>query len=106
MHAFRWLRSLLGTSILLMIAAAGWAGEIAGTVRGTDGRPLRDAVIFVEGVRSGTPPTRPVTMDQRHRTFIPHVLVVQLGTTIEFPNNDTVYHNVFSYREGKRFDLG
>jgi hypothetical protein len=45
-------------------------------------------------------------MDQRRRTFIPHVMVVQLGTTVEFPNNDTVFHNVFSYREGKKFDLG
>jgi plastocyanin len=89
-----------------LTAGAARAGEIAGTVRGRDGHPLRDAVVFVVGVQAGTPPRRAVVMDQRKRTFIPHVMVVQLGTTIEFPNNDTVYHNVFSFREGKRFDLG
>src|SRR5205085_10932427 len=45
-------------------------------------------------------------MDQRNRTFIPHVMAVQVGTQVQFPNHDTVFHNVFSYREGKRFDLG
>lgn len=45
-------------------------------------------------------------MDQRNRTFIPHVMAVQLGTRVEFPNHDVVFHNVFSFREGKRFDLG
>jgi hypothetical protein len=45
-------------------------------------------------------------MDQRRRTFIPHVMAVQIGTRVEFPNNDFVYHNVFSTREGKPFDLG
>jgi plastocyanin len=93
-----------------MLAAMGsgvaWAGEATGTVRGRDGHPLRDAIVFVVGVQAGTPPRRPAVMDQRRRTFIPHVMVVQLGTTIEFPNHDTVFHNVFSYREGKRFDLG
>jgi hypothetical protein len=34
------------------------------------------------------------------------VLVVRVGTTVEFPNNDKVFHNVFSFRDGKKFDLG
>jgi plastocyanin len=87
-------------------AAAAFAGEVAGTIRGPDGRPLRDAVVFVTGVRTAAPARRTWTMDQRRRTFIPHVMVIQLGDTVLFPNNDTVFHNVFSFREGKRFDLG
>jgi plastocyanin len=47
-----------------------------------------------------------VVLDQRNLTFIPHVLVVRVGTTVDFPNNDRVFHNVFSFRDGKRFDLG
>lgn len=43
---------------------------------------------------------------QRDKRFIPHVLVVQTGTEIDFPNQDPFFHNVFSTFEGKRFDLG
>ena len=45
-------------------------------------------------------------LDQRNLSFSPHVLVVRVGTTVDFPNNDRVFHNVFSFRDGKRFDLG
>jgi plastocyanin len=43
---------------------------------------------------------------QRHKSFSPHLLVVQVGSSIEFPNRDPFFHNVFSLFEGKRFDLG
>jgi plastocyanin len=43
---------------------------------------------------------------QKHKQFIPHVLVVPLGTAVEFPNLDPFFHNVFSLFDGKRFDLG
>ncbi len=43
---------------------------------------------------------------QRNKTFSPHVLVVQVGTAVDFPNQDPFFHNVFSLFDGKRFDLG
>ena len=43
---------------------------------------------------------------QKHKTFSPHVLVVQAGSPVAFPNRDPFFHNVFSLFEGKRFDLG
>jgi plastocyanin len=43
---------------------------------------------------------------QRNKSFDPHVLVVQAGSMVEFPNRDPFFHNVFSLFEGKRFDLG
>jgi plastocyanin len=43
---------------------------------------------------------------QRNKTFSPHVLVVQAGTMVQFPNEDPFFHNVFSLYAGKRFDLG
>jgi plastocyanin len=46
------------------------------------------------------------TMDQRNETFVPHVLAVTVGTTVDFPNSDNTYHNVFSLSKTKRFDLG
>jgi plastocyanin len=43
---------------------------------------------------------------QRHKTFEPHVLVVPVGTKVQFPNQDPFFHNIFSLYDGKRFDLG
>ena len=43
---------------------------------------------------------------QRNKSFEPHVLVVPVGSSVEFPNRDPFFHNVFSLFEGKRFDLG
>jgi plastocyanin len=45
-------------------------------------------------------------MDQRGKRFIPHVVAVQRGSEVDFPNNDPFFHNVFSLYNGKRFDLG
>jgi len=43
---------------------------------------------------------------QRNKGFEPHVLVVRVGSLVEFPNRDPFFHNVFSLFDGKRFDLG
>jgi plastocyanin len=43
---------------------------------------------------------------QKNKIFSPHLMVVPVGSTIDFPNNDPFFHNVFSLFEGKRFDLG
>jgi plastocyanin len=45
-------------------------------------------------------------MDQRNETFVPHVLAITTGTTVDFPNSDKLYHNVFSLSKTRRFDLG
>jgi plastocyanin len=45
-------------------------------------------------------------MDQHNETFVPHVLAIMTGTTVDFPNSDNFYHNVFSLSKTARFDLG
>jgi len=45
-------------------------------------------------------------MDQRNESFVPHVLAITTGTTVDFPNSDRFYHNVFSLSKPKTFDLG
>jgi plastocyanin len=45
-------------------------------------------------------------MDQHNETFVPHVLAITTGTTVDFPNSDRIYHNVFSLSKAARFDLG
>ena len=47
-----------------------------------------------------------VVMDQRNEAFVPHVLAITTGTTVDFPNSDRFYHNVFSLSKTKSFDLG
>jgi plastocyanin len=43
---------------------------------------------------------------QHHKSFSPHLLIVQVGSSVQFPNHDPFFHNVFSLFDGKRFDLG
>jgi plastocyanin len=45
-------------------------------------------------------------LDQRNQTFVPYVLPIAVGTTVEFTNSDSTYHNVFSLSKARRFDLG
>jgi plastocyanin len=69
----------------------------------------RRAVVYLETAPSGAfeerEPVR-MRMDQRDESFAPHVLAVSIGTIVDFPNNDSTYHNVFSLSKTKRFDLG
>ncbi len=55
-----------------------------------------------------TPPQPPqqFTLAQRDKQFTPHLLVVPVGSSVDFPNLDPFFHNVFSLFNGKRFDLG
>src|SRR5438874_2753303 len=64
------------------------------------------AVVYLDGAfpRSGSAPVKEVA--QKDLTFIPALLPIQVGTTVEFPNLDDTYHNIFSYSPAKRFDLG
>ena len=69
----------------------------------------RRSVVFLEtapqGAFEAASPPRAV-LDQRRETFVPYVLAVRVGTTVDFPNRDRTYHNVFSLSKTKRFDLG
>lgn len=68
-----------------------------------------DVVVWAvpeDGKAPFRPPRENPKMIQQDKTFIPHVLPVQVGATVEFPNLDPLYHNVFSYSSAKRFDLG
>ena len=92
-------------TLLLCLAAAPASGaELTGTVH-VSGRPAEHAIVWLAATAPAAPPDT-VVIDQRNLAFVPQVLVVRVGTTVEFPNNDTVFHNVFSFRDGKRFDLG
>lgn len=78
--------------------------DLAGTVLVGE-RPEADAVVWLEAPRAARLP-RMAAIDQRDLTFSPNVLAVSVGTTVRFPNSDRVLHNVFSFKDGRRFDLG
>jgi len=70
---------------------------------------LRRSVVYLESAPRGAFEVNEADraiMDQRNETFVPHVLAVTTGTTVDFPNSDTFYHNVFSLSKTHRFDLG
>jgi len=66
---------------------------------------LAGAVVWLDAPDAPRPPRRAV-LDQRNLAFSPTVIAVSTGSTVRFPNNDRVLHNVFSFRDGKKFDLG
>jgi len=67
-------------------------------------------LVYLEGLPPSaerfTAPVRHPVLDQKGIQFHPLVMAVQAGTTVDFPNRDNLYHNVFSYSPAGEFDLG
>ena len=111
-----WKRAI--SLVVVLLPAVLFAGEPTkvGTVKGVisvAGRPTGDAVVSVEGIAEkhiksqiSNLKSKKALMDQRDLKFVPRVLAVLVGTTVEFPNNDKTFHNVYSSSEAKKFDLG
>jgi plastocyanin len=76
-------------------------------LKGGSPRPdASNAVVWIEGPRGGGGAGTVLRMTQESKRFSPRILVVPRQGTVEFPNNDAVYHNVFSVSGPNRFDLG
>ena len=112
-HTF-WVLPLLGLfffGVSFGVEAPGDSGIVKGSIT-IGGKPAPDAVISIEGIprelakENPKPATKRGVVDQRELKFIPRVLPVLVGTTVDFPNNDKTFHNVFSTAEAKKFDLG
>ena len=65
-------------------------------------------VISLEPVNASAPPPSPrhAVMLQKNKTFTPHVLPIETGTIVDFPNSDPIFHNAFSSYSGQIFDIG
>lgn len=80
--------------------------DVTGVLR-VAGRPRRDVAMWLGTTGAPPDPSRATALlDQRNMQFTPRVLAVPVGTTVRMPNNDRLLHNVFSFRDGKIFDLG
>ncbi len=66
-------------------------------------------VVWLEPLGAAPSPSasspKTVTMDQRNRAFIPHLLAVEAGTAVDFANSDPIFHNAYSNYDGQVFDL-
>jgi plastocyanin len=79
---------------------------LRGLVRAA-GQPAREAVVWLDYDGPGPDAVRvAAVLDQRNMQFAPRVLAVRVGTAVRMPNSDRLFHNVFSFRDGKVFDLG
>ena len=124
-----WAALVFGTTLVVLSPepVTGQTGAIAGTVelqeaRARGRRTARrypggatgtatiqqvPVVVYVLGPFGATISEGPaVHMVQRDTTFVPSALTIPVGGTVEFPNEDSFFHNVFSYSSTHRFDLG
>ncbi len=92
---------------LALIAAAPDKGMISGVVRlkGVTPQSAAPVVLYVTGFNE-EPDKAPVRMTQKDLAFTPPVLPLTVGATVEFANEDPVWHNVFSISKARAFDLG
>jgi plastocyanin len=103
-------RAALATALcfLAMVTPAD-AGTVTGVIRSIvrKGVPAATAVVYADPIEAAArkAPQR-VMLRQRNKTFLPRVLAVQAGSTVEFPNDDDIFHNVFSLSTSTPFDLG
>lgn len=85
------------------------AGDIKGKVKAKGAKHSGDVVIYIDKItgKSFSPPKEHAKMDQKNLTFIPHVLPILAGTTVDFYNSDDVLHNVFTPEHcASKFNLG
>jgi plastocyanin len=101
------MTTTIAACVLTASAAAG--GPVNGTVR-TIARPgVAPATVVVYAEPIDAPAARAprrVALLQKNKTFQPRVLAVPMGSSVDFPNNDGIFHNVFSLSEPQPFDLG
>lgn len=102
----------LVAAVLLTPGPAG-AGEVVGRITlGVEGTSLADigpVAVFLEGEAGAAAPrvpSRSHTIRQHNARFVPDFLVVAAGQGVKMPNDDTIFHNVFSFSRRNEFDLG
>jgi len=103
------LKKVFVTALFMIVAGPLIAGQIRGKVTAKGLRDSSNAVVYVDKVAGKTfaPPSLHAGMNQKGLQFVPHVLPLVVGTTVDFLNSDSVLHNVFSPDAcAERFNLG
>jgi len=91
----------------LLAANGPQAATLAVNVQTPDGRAVPNAVVTVRLLDGPARHPAPIhaVMDQMNRAFTPDLLVIPVGSTVEFPNSDAVSHQIYSFSPAKRFQL-
>jgi plastocyanin len=91
----------------LFQAAGALAATIVVAVQTSDGRPLAGAVLTIHTLNGSDRPGVPLNaiMDQVNRAFVPDLLVIPAGSTVAFPNSDSVSHQIYSFSAARKFQL-
>lgn len=87
----------IALALISLVSTTAWAGEITGKVTAQGIKSPEWIVVYVDSIPGKTfpPPNEHAVMDQKKLTFIPHVMAVSKGTTVDFLNSDSVGHNVY-----------
>jgi len=95
--------------LIFALASPVFGGEVTGRVQVNNASDNANAVVYIEkesGMKFSPPAQQPL-MDQKDLQFVPHVLPVVAGTTVQFKNDDPVVHNIFTPSPaGDMFNLG
>lgn len=102
-------QSLIRSAVLAAFCLSGIASAAGGItvhVGDTNGKPVADAVVYLEadGGQALPKPQKPGEISQKGLKFIPLVTVIQTGSKIYFPNNDKVRHHIYSFSAPHKFD--
>jgi plastocyanin len=93
-------------ALLLALAGQAQASVVEARVLNPAGQPVADAAVVLEPLAPSHAKVRAsATIEQRNREFQPYVTIVQTGTAIDFPNNDTTRHHVYSFSPPKQFEI-
>ena len=91
--------------LALSLGAPAYAGTLRVTVVDDHGQPVEHVAVYALPSKPPATSAPSAIMDQAHNAFVPHILIVQTGTSVLFPNNDVVSHHVYSFSEPKAFEL-
>lgn len=89
----------------LCLAGAAQAADLTVTITDSGGRPVEDAVVIADAAGRAAPPPARFVINQRNMQFVPYVLVIPVGSTVEFGNLDPYRHHVYSFSPAKKFEL-
>lgn len=101
-NVYKWV----GAGLLVGLSFASWA-DVSVKVLDSEGRPLTDAVVMLQSERilNSVQPLENIQIAQLNREFVPDLTVITAGTSVAFPNQDTVRHHVYSFSPAKTFEL-
>ena len=101
-----YLKIALGLMFSLIFTASSMASELKFTIEDIEGASLENAVITVTPLFEKPKLNKRVEIvDQIGKEYVPHVLIIARGSSVDFPNKDNIRHHVYSFSDAKQFEL-